>query len=75
MIIFLLGFLLGAFIGTTFMAILFMGKMEDKMWNQLYKNVKDEDCDQEKPYFNKRLKNESYSELSEVRHRNSNHLN
>ena len=60
MIIFLLGILIGGFLGITFMAIFFIGKKEDERRHELYDNIEVNYRNQKQPSTVEQLKTSLY---------------
>ena len=61
MIIFLLGILIGGFLGITFMAIFFIGKKEDSRRHELHDNIEGNHYNQKQPMKTSLYKNKLYS--------------
>ena len=70
MIIFLLGILIGGFLGITFMAIFFIGKKEDERRHELHDNIEVNNYNQKQPTTVEQLK----TSLCQCNPKESNHI-
>jgi hypothetical protein len=70
MIIFLLGILIGGFLGITFMAIFFIGKKEDSIRHELHDNIEVNNRNQKQPITVEKLKTSVYK----YKPKESNHI-